>query len=246
MFGRSKRTQEKFKKLQVSFSRNLNHHIRNPLNAIVLHADLLTHLVPPGEEIHASLNAIALSSGQLERNLRAILDLYRIETSTFDVKPAAIRLSELIKRQLSEVRSRAERKSIKLTLDSSDPEITVSADRYCLAHALDNLLDNAIKHTEHCQVTVRVYVEPAGAVCIDVEDTGSGIDPARLPLLFESFFHTEDGLAEGQGSGLGLTLAKRYLALNGAELSVKSENHCGSIFTVRLPARDQKNRIVGR
>lgn len=238
MFGRSKRIEEKNRKLQAAFSKDLNHHIRNPLNAIVLHTDLLIDLVPADEkEIHASLHAITRASGQLERNLRALLDLYRIETGSFQVTPATIKVAEPIKRQLSEVRGRAERKSIKLIFDYQNPEITVTVDRYCLVQALDNLLDNAIKHTERGQVTVRVYVEPAGTVCIDVEDTGSGIDPADLPRLFESFFQGQDALAEGYGSGLGLTLAKRYLALNRAEVSVKSERHRGSTFTIRLARR---------
>jgi signal transduction histidine kinase len=241
MFRRSKRIEEKNRKLQAAFSKDLNHHIRNPLNAIVLHTDLLTHLVPAREkEIYASLHAITRASGQLERNLRAILDLYRIETHSFQVTPATIKVSETVERQLSEVRSRAERKSITLIFSSEDPEITVTVDRYCLVQALDNLLDNAIKHTENGQVTLRVYVEPAGTVCIDVEDTGSGIDPADLPRLFECLFQGQDALVEGYGSGLGLTLAKRYLALNRAEMSVKSEKHRGSTFTIRLAGGGKK------
>ncbi len=70
-------------------------------------------------------------------------------------------------------------------------------------------------------------------ICIDVEDTGPGIDPGELPKLFEKFFQGKNGHADG--SGLGLASAKRYLELNGAELSGKSEQDKGSVFTIHLP-----------
>ncbi|MGA8570486.1 MAG: ATP-binding protein, partial [Candidatus Binataceae bacterium] len=102
--------------------------------------------------------------------------------------------------------------------------------------ALANLLDNAVKFTERGRITVRVYRETEGRICVDVEDTGIGIDSSYLPRLFEPFSQKDSGQARRyRGMGLGLALAKRYLALNGAELSLKSRKDEGSVFTIRLP-----------
>lgn len=239
-------TPEKFKTafnesalLKSAFLKNVNHEIRTPLNAIVGHAELLMEVIPPGnqyQEIRHSAQAIIRSSSRLERNLRAILDLSKLDAVAFTLAPATINLCELIERQLFEVQPEAERKAITVACEIEDPEITVTFDEYCLEHALANLLDNAIKFTERGRVTVRVYRGSDGGICVDVEDTGIGIDPSCFPGLFERFSQGNNGEARRyRGMGLGLALAKRYLAMNGAELSATSRKHEGSVFTIRLP-----------
>jgi len=234
MFWRRKKVRDRSKELQSEFLKNLNHHIRNPLNAIVLLTDLLIQTVRADEEeIHSALLTIARASSHLERNLRSIIDLYRMETGAFALAPATVKVAELIKRKLSEIRGTAKGKGIELVFEAETPEITATVDRYCLEQALENLFHNALSYTEHGQITARLYVQPKAGICIDVEDTGPGIDPGELPKLFEKFFQGKNGHPDG--SGLGLASAKRYLELNGAELSVKSEQGKGSVFTIHLP-----------
>ncbi len=238
-------TPEKFKtalnesaRLTSAFLKNVNYEIRTRLNAIVGHAELLMEVIPPGnqyQEIRHSAQAIVQASSRLERNFRAILDLSKLDAATFTLAPATIKLSELIDFQLFEVQPEAERKAITVACEVEDPEITVAIDEYCLGHALANLLDNAIKFTDRGRVTVRVYRGSDGRICVDVEDTGIGIDPSYFPRLFERFSQEDNGEARRyQGMGLGLALAKRYLAMNGAELSATSRKHEGSVFTIRL------------
>ncbi len=189
-----------------------------------------------GREIRRSAKAIAEASGRLERNFRAILDLSKLDAGSFRLAPATIKLAELIDLQLFDVQPAAERNAIEVTREIEDPEITITIDEYCLRHALANLLDNAVKFTERGRVIVRVYRETDGTVCVNVEDTGVGIAPSYLSRLFEPFSQEDGGQARRyEGMGLGLALAKRYLALNGAELSLASTKHAGSVFTVRLP-----------
>lgn len=239
-------TPEKFKTafngsalLKSAFLKNVNHEIRTPLNAIVGHAELLMEVIPAGnqyQEIRHSAQAIVRASSRLERNLRAILDLLKLDAVAFTLAPVPIKLSELIERQLFEVLPEAERKTIKVACEIEDPEITVMIDEYCLEHALANLLDNAIKFTERGRVTVRVYRGSDGGICVDVEDTGIGFDPSGFLGSFERFSGGNNGEARRcRGMGLGLALAKRYLAMNGAELSATSRKHEGSVFTIRLP-----------
>jgi len=117
-------------------------------------------------------------------------------------------------------------------------------DEYCLGHALANLLDNAVKFNERGRVIVRAYRESDGSICVNVEDTGVGIDPSYVPNLFEPFSQEDSSQARRyQGMGLGLALAKRYLALNGAELSVTSRKHAGSVFTIRFAENTMPRRV---
>ena len=227
-------------KLKSAFLKNVNHEIRTPLNAIVGHAELLMGMVPPGnqyQEIRHSAQTIVEASSRLERNFRAILDLSQLDAVTFTLVPVTVKLSELIHGQLFELQPQAERKAITLVCEIEDPEITITIDEYCLRHALANLLDNAIKFTERGRVTVRVYRGSDGRISVEVEDPGIGIDPSYLSRLFEPFSQEDSRQARRyQGIGLGLALAKRYLAMNGAELSATSKKDEGSVFTIRLAA----------
>ena len=235
---KSKTAFDESARLKSAFLRNVNHAIRTPLNTIIGHAELLIEATEPsdrGREIRSSAKAIAEASSQLERNFRAILDLSKLHAGSFTLAPARIKLTELIELQLSEIQPAAERKATAITCEIQDPEITITVDEYCLRHALANLLDNAVKFTERGRVMVRVYREPDGSICVNVEDTGVGIDSSYVPSLFEPFSQEDSSQARRyQGMGLGLALAKRYLALNGAELSMTSTKHAGSVFTIRF------------
>ena len=159
MFWRRKKVRDRSQELQSEFLKNLNHHIRNPLNAIVLLTDLLIQTVRADEEeIHSALLTIARASKQLERNLRSILDLYKMETGAFALAPATVKVAELITGKLSEIRGTAERRGIKLVFENETPEITVMVDRYCLEQALENLFHNALSYTEQGQITARLCV----------------------------------------------------------------------------------------
>src|SRR5208283_5940813 len=118
------KVRDRSKELQSEFLKNLNHHIRNPLNAIVLLTELLIQTVRADEEeIHSALLTIARASSHLERNLRSIIDLYRMETGAFALAPATVKVAELIKRKLSEIRGTAKGKGIELVFEAETPEI---------------------------------------------------------------------------------------------------------------------------
>ncbi len=85
-----------------------------------------------------------------------------METGNFALAPATIKVAELVKRKLAEIRGAAERKGIKLAFETETPEITVMVDRYCLEQALENLFHNALSYTEQGQITARLYVQLEG------------------------------------------------------------------------------------
>ncbi len=169
----------------------------------------------------------------LERGLHAIRDISKIERGTFSVAPINLRIADLIQEAVSQIQPHAERKGLKLLCEIEDPGIKVKIDSYCLSHALENLLDNALRYTEKGHILVRLSVRSKRIVQVDVEDTGIGIDSRVLPTLFQAFSR-RSAQHEEIRMGLGLALAKRYLALNGARLLVKSEKFRGSVFTIHL------------
>ncbi|MGH7915122.1 MAG: ATP-binding protein, partial [Candidatus Binataceae bacterium] len=95
---------------------------------------------------------------------------------------------------------------------------------------------NAIKFTERGEVAVRLGRDARAALCLEVRDTGVGIDADYLPHIFDAFSQENLGLTRRfEGVGLGLSLVRKYLELNGAEIAVTSEKSKGSIFTIRFP-----------
>jgi protein-histidine pros-kinase len=213
---------------------NLDHEIRTPLTAIIGSAELLLDDDPFNEQTRNSASIILHAGIQLERKFRALADFSKIESGTFHLSPAMLNITQAIEREAGKFQAEARRKNIRLQCQFSGPDFVV-VDEYCFTHALASLLDNGVKFTERGKVIVRTYREEDGTACLEIEDTGIGIASVYLPKLFQPFSQEDSGTNRRyQGMGLGLALAYRYLALNGAELSVRSKKQKGSIFIIRF------------
>lgn len=215
--------------------RNLDHEIRTPLTAIVGHAELLLDdEFATSEQTRDSAGSILRAGIQLEKKFRALLDFSRIEGGVFGIKPKMLNMTQVVEREAFRFRAEAQRKNIRLQCQFTGPDFVVF-DEYCFTQALANLVDNSVKFTERGKVVIRTYRDDHGQARLEIEDTGIGISPLYLSKLFEPFSQENSGMSRTyQGMGLGLALAHRYLALNGAELSVRSIKHAGSVFTIRL------------
>jgi signal transduction histidine kinase len=224
-------------KLKLAFLGNVNHRISSPLTLILRNVDQLRERVPDADsETQRSVKAIADAAIQLERALHAIVDILRIETGNFSISPTRLELDRIIERAIAEFEELAKRKGLRLIYERQMATAAATCDQYCLTQALAILLDNALKYTDKGHVLVRVSVRQNRTVQIEVEDTGRGMDLTDSPVLFQPFPRRA---AQPQESnlGLGLALAQRYLALNGAQLSVRSGKSRGTIFTIHLRDR---------
>ena len=164
-----------------------------------------------------------------------LLNLSEMEAGTFVVSPVTLQLSRLIELQLFEIQAVSKRKGIPLTYDIENPALAVEIDEYCLKHALANLLHNAIKFTKQGHIQVKAYCDADSRTCIDVEDTGIGMSASYLSNLFQPFSQENGATTRNySGMGLGLALAKRYLTLNQADLSIRSAKQVGTTCTIRL------------
>jgi PAS domain S-box-containing protein len=227
-------------RLKSAFLANMSHEVRTPLNIILASNALIEDALSAKHDAELTdlFNATVSACERLLRTIDAVLDLSKIESGVFDLNMHTIDLTEVVRQQIDETRPLAAKKNLDVALQIENPDIVVSFDDYCLNRAVRNLLDNAIKFADKGSVSVRIYRDAGGRPALDVIDSGIGIDPSYMDQLFQPFSQQDSGYSRRfEGSGLGLALVKRYVELNGAEISVTSDPGKGSTFTVCFAGR---------
>jgi PAS domain S-box-containing protein len=238
---RAKVAAERASEAKSQFLANMSHELRTPLNSLLILARLLA------DNAGANLTAkqvqfartIYASGMDLLSLINDLLDLAKIESgalATVDIAPA--RLDELRGDMESAFRQVAQDKGLQFTI-SADPEAPalIRTDMARLKQVLKNLLSNAFKFTKQGGVELRIAPADAGRVAFAVIDTGIGIAPEKLRIIFEAF-QQADGSTSRQygGTGLGLSISRELTRLLGGEIRVASELGKGSTFTLYLPA----------
>jgi signal transduction histidine kinase len=239
-----------------AFLANMSHELRTPLTTILGYADLLAHheQVAADPHLQADLDRISAAGKHLLELISDVLDLAQAETGAIELHQASFDVAALIDEVASAVRPAIQHNHNSFQADC-DPQLgAVHLDRTKVRLILLNLLSNAAKFTEGGQIKLTARLEVAQSrreasltsatqtvasslLTFEVADTGIGIAPEQLPGLFEPFAKgdTDGGRAYG-GTGLGLTICRRFCELMGGELAVSSQSGHGSTFTVRLPA----------
>jgi two-component system, NtrC family, sensor kinase len=221
------------------FLANVSHELRTPLNAVIGFSEVL--LARMFGELNAKqeeyLNDIMASGRHLLSLINDILDLSKIEAGRMELELTSFDLPVAIENALILVRERALRHGVRLEMAADARVGTVVGDERKIKQVLVNLLSNAVKATPAGgQVAVRA--EPAdGVVEVSVSDTGIGIAAGDQEMIFEEFRQAGGDYARRrEGTGLGLTLARRFVELHGGKIWVKSEVGRGSTFTFTIPA----------
>jgi len=226
--------------LKSEFLANMSHELRTPLNAIIGFSELL---LDPGD---ATLNTDQreyvgdiLSSGRhLLELINDILDLSKIEAGKMRLALDEFEIVSVVEEALATLRVEASRKGISLeaTLDPSIPAVV--ADRGKLKQILTNLLSNAVKFTPAGGRVTLSTDRDGDSLRVRVADTGIGILPEDQERIFAAFVQVDGSYARKyQGTGLGLTLVKRFVEMHGGEISVTSEVGKGSAFTLHFPSQ---------
>ncbi len=226
-------------RLKSAFLANMSHEIRTPLNVILGYTDLIgEHLAEGGDNSVADfLAAIHRAGKRLLDTIRRVLDYSRLEAGGFEPDPSPVDLVPIIKARVQECQPAADEKGVALEIvverDTGEGAV-VQFDQYCLSGALDQILQNAVKFTDHGSIVVRLFRDEQG-LALEVRDTGIGIDNAYLSRIFQPFSQEQTSHTRSfEGVGLGLALAHRFVALNGGSLSVASRKGEGSTFTIRF------------
>ncbi|HEV2009643.1 MAG TPA: sensor histidine kinase [Candidatus Limnocylindria bacterium] len=220
------------------FLANMSHELRTPLNAIIGFSEVLSQRMfgeinPKQGEYLADIQA----SGQhLLSLINDILDLSKVEAGKMELQLSRFSLADALQGVVMMVRERAADRGIALSAEI-DPTIeVVEADERKVKQVVLNLLTNAVKFTPAGgQVQLRATREGDG-VAVAIIDTGVGIAPADQARIFEEFAQARGGAAgEQEGTGLGLTLSRKFVELHGGKIWVESELGKGSVFTFTLP-----------
>ncbi|HXJ79065.1 MAG TPA: GAF domain-containing sensor histidine kinase [Candidatus Methylomirabilis sp.] len=222
------------------FLANMSHELRTPLNAIIGFSEvLLERMFGAVNDKQAEYLQDILSSGQhLLSLINDILDLSKIEAGRMDLVLAPFNVPAALENAVTLVRERAVRHSITLHVDV-DPRLgECVGDERKIKQVLLNLLSNAMKFTpEGGRVRVKAILAD-GAVEVSVSDTGIGIAPEDQGTIFEEFRQVGgDEARKHEGTGLGLTLTKKFIELHGGRIWVESDVGRGSTFTFTLPIR---------
>ncbi|MGH7310792.1 MAG: sensor histidine kinase, partial [Candidatus Rokuibacteriota bacterium] len=238
--GRLYRELETASRHKSEFLASMSHELRTPLNAIIGFSEVLQ------ERMFGDLNDkqaeyvddIIASGRHLLALINDILDLSKVEAGHMELDLTRFDLPLALESTLALVRERATRHGLRLEVAMDERVGPVVADERKIRQVLLNLLSNAVKFTpEGGWVAVRT-APVAGAVEIAVSDAGIGIAAEDQAAVFEEFRQVgSDTARKREGTGLGLTLARKFVELHGGRIWVVSEVGRGSTFTFTLPER---------
>lgn len=231
------RVAEEANHLKTQFLANMSHELRTPLNAILnftkfLSKDRYGKLTERQQELQQRVLA---NAEHLLDLINDILDLAKIDSGSIVLESEPCDLLPVLHRVMATAVGLTRDKG--LLLDSEVPDVLplVLIDRSRVRQVLLNLLSNAAKFTKQGRVTLRACVV-ADMVRIAIEDTGIGIEPEHMTLIFEEFRQVQGGFQrEQQGTGLGLPISKRLVEMHGGTIWAESIPDVGSTFYFTLP-----------
>jgi signal transduction histidine kinase len=230
-----------------SFLANMSHELRTPLNAVIGFSELLEQEIfgTLTDKQRSYVGNVLISGRHLLQLVNDILDISKVEAGRMDLICEWTHLGGVVDIVKSVIQAQATKKGINLEVSISNalPELYLDPGR--IKQVLYNLLSNGIKFTPRGG-TVRLtsYFEE-DRVAIQVADTGVGISAENLPRLFHEFEQIPQARGvRPEGTGLGLALTKRLVALHGGEVSVESKVGQGSVFSVWLPWRAREAAAV--
>jgi PAS domain S-box-containing protein len=237
--------QQKSRQLEVAsrhkseFLANMSHELRTPLNAIIGFTRIVMRRSRESLEPrqYENLEKILASGEHLLALINAILDLSKVEAGRVEVHPGEVALAPVLEHCVRTVEPLVKSDAVSLVkeFDGALPQMYVDEGK--LRQIVINLLSNAVKFTSRGSIQLKASAAN-GSVAIAVADTGIGIAPDKLGLIFEEFEQADASSTRVHGgTGLGLTIARRLARLMGGEIEAQSVPGSGSTFTLTLPLR---------
>ena len=223
-----------------AFLANMSHEIRTPLNAILGYAQLLGRAPELSRAQREGLEIINRGGEQLLALINGVLDLSKIEAGFVRLATRDVDLWALLTDMELMFRPLADAKGLgfEMLRGASVPS-HIRTDEVKLRQVLTNLLNNAIKFTERGGVVGRVAARATEAstptLVVEVEDTGPGVAPAEMHLLFRPFGQTRVGIHARGGTGLGLAICREFARCMGGDVTAESRLGVGSVFRLELP-----------
>jgi signal transduction histidine kinase len=231
---------EELRRLKDEFVANVSHELRTPLTSIIGYAQLLAEgeLGDLAERQANAVRRIESAGSALLRLIVDLLDLSQLELARVPVTISTHDATVLSRTAIDH--APAPHDGVRFTLRTPAAPACVETDGEKVVCILANLLSNAFKFTPHGEVSLEVSAEQAGSITWAVRDSGIGISERNQEAIFDEFRQVDGSTTRLYGgTGLGLALSRRLAGLLGGTISVESTLGNGSVFTLRLPARER-------
>ncbi len=223
------------------FLANMSHEIRTPMNAIVGLTNILDNQIMDASKQKELFKTLKESSKQLLELINDVLDISKIESENFELEIIPLDLDEIINEIISIHNVKATEKNLPLKIEYlTKPETQFIGDPLRIKQILMNLVSNAIKFTSKGSVTIQIDCQPSkdnekSAICINVIDTGIGIQEGHLNNIFGKFNQADNSMTRKYGgTGLGLAISKKLIEAMNGHIEVSSVYEQGSRFSITL------------
>ncbi len=233
-------------RLKSEFLASMSHELRTPLNSIIGFADVLLEGLDGdlNDRMEEDVRLIRDSGSHLRELIGEILDMSKIEAGRMELRYERIDMREMAQDIIATARPLVQQKSLDLFLELADDVEIVEADRTRIRQVMWNILGNAVKFTERGHVKLTVDIEENKMMRIGIHDTGIGIKPENIPVVFEQFRQVDGKLnRKVGGTGLGLPITKKLIEIHGGDIWIESEVGEGSTFWFTLPLTEQMARV---
>jgi PAS domain S-box-containing protein len=243
----AKEKAESVNKLKDAFIANMSHEIRTPLNGILgmtsLIRDIFSGKINKDDE--ELFDGIDQSSKRIIRTVDLILNYSRLQVGEFPIFRKNISISLICENLVKEYAVPARLKSLDLKFQNDCGNVILFVDEYSTIIAISNLIDNAIKYTNKGFILVTLYKGFKGDIILIVKDSGIGISKEYIENIFAPYRQEQIGYGRAyEGIGLGLSLVKKVLTLNDANISVESNKGEGSTFIINFGKEVQSAKII--
>ncbi len=229
---------EEAKKLKSVFLDNMSHELRTPITVILGYAGILYEEIED-PDLKEMAEIILKSSNRLTESLNLLLDQSDVNSKRLKVSLEKKNLVELLDETFNVYKPVVEDKGLELKYSTDVDKVFCSLDVKMFKKVISNLFNNAIKFTNSGSIGLHLFIDSQDeeeSVCVQISDSGIGIPKEKQTVIFEAFRQVSEGMNRlYQGTGLGLSVTKKFIELMNGKIYVESEVEKGTTFTIKFP-----------
>ena len=230
----AKENAEEMNRLKTYFLSNISHELRTPMSGILGFSEILSSEAE-NESLREMAALINSNAKRLNETLDSLLDLSILESKKLKLDFYPVALNKIMTTCVERFSKDAKDKSLQINFHPSNENLFVRSEPKMLVKLFSNVVDNAVKYSENGEINI--IVKSLNGNCeVNISDEGIGIQPDQLEKIFEPFRQGSEGFTRKfEGTGLGLTITKKFVDILGGILKIKSKPQTGTTVTIRLP-----------